>query len=307
MKKVFVVLLCVCLICANMTFMSGHAMEVNNLHIENIEVNEYTNRTEIHKPSGLVKSSNQIQKVVQENLLNEELVEISSDIITQKQIFYKPSGYEITVVENGVEKQITAQDSWSDDEGYLTIYTTAYKIGYDKEGDAIYTIEGKVQMHKTFKMRNQEEFVLHHSANGSYKPNSASGQQGYHESYKGYNPYVGGDTSYEKDIVNNLTPKFSSLSGINFSFKFPEDYNHSSTGGGVSLTSIAHFTNWWCFGKYDVIVSDKTNVQTCYYHNEKFFGGNLSVSFSAYGLGLSVTVSGTCTKYEAEPILLYNE
>lgn len=307
MRKIVVLLLSMCLTFVSVPFVSGHAMEIEDINFRQIQIDEYTTRTVIHKYSKRVKVNGKLQALIQEGVLNRQLTEQSCDIIMQKQILLNPTGYEMTISENGVEKQVSTQGSWSDNEERLTIYTTAYKLGYDQEGDAIYTIEGRVQIHNPFRRRNQEQLVLHHSASGSYKPSSSSGQQGYHESYEGYNPYTGGHSAYERDVINDLTPQFSSIYGVNFAFKFPKDYNHSGTGGGVTIWSRAVYTNLWCVGQYDVIVSGKTNVQTCYYHNEEIMGGNLSVSFSAYGVGLSVNVSGSCTKYEAEPILLYNE
>jgi len=45
-------------------------------------------------------------------------------------------------------------------------------------------------------------------------------------------------------------------------------------------------------------------VQTVYVHNEKVFGGNLSISFGFYGVSASFNVKGRNTTYYAKPILI---
>lgn len=299
--------------------------EENNIVITNENVSDSVSLAKITIKEPLIKCrSNSLQVKVNEVIsdygLDSDLFYKSSVVYKQTETIYSPSEYYIKTTEGELREtspiskkpvmppilppDIDVSTTWSDDEGYMTISTYAYKTGVDQEGDAIYNIKAHYFLHKTFKMRNQDEVTLAHTSNAVLDSNSTMfGEQSYHKYYylnSGYDDPV----VINENVTNELSPLFPTLNSVQYSFKFPVDRS-GSFGGSTGYTE--KYTVWIVKAQYTIIVSGKTNVQACYFHNENLFGGNLSIGFGVGPVSVSYSVSGTCTKYQATPLLLYNE
>ncbi|HIX50139.1 MAG TPA: hypothetical protein H9851_02545 [Candidatus Borkfalkia faecavium] len=211
------------------------------------------------------------------------------------------------------EQTLAAQDfdgesEWSDDEGYLTIYTTAYHKGYTITGNARYKVEGEVVFHKTFKLRYEEQFILSHSTAGVFDSNGTEeGNMSYHYYYHNHSAYHNPPEDWEKDVTEELIPSYTQSFGVCFKLQWPTDVKAYNDGAGA--TKVDHkqiYSNWHLEGSYYVIATNDTNVAVSYVHNENFFANALSVSFGACGISANIDIEGSNTLYSARPILIYN-
>lgn len=195
------------------------------------------------------------------------------------------------------------------DDGYLTIYTTAYHKGYTPSGNARYLVKGEVVFNKLFKTRLEERFIISHSANGTFdSTGTETGVMSYHASIHNHSAYVNPPIDEEKDVVKNLKPKYS-LYGIDFALRWPEDLKLNNNSGGPGKVDRREiYTDWHLYGSYYVIATNDTNVAVTYAHNLKVFSGSLSVGIGACGVSANVTITPERQKrqYDARPITLYN-
>ncbi len=225
-----------------------------------------------------------------------------------------PKGFNVEMAQESnyvvYQKQTLAadSDSWSDSEGYLTIYTTAYHRGYTPTGNARYQITAEIDFHKTFIMRNEEQLILNHSAAGVFDSTGSEwGTMSYHASLHNHSAFVNPPIDKEEDVTLNITPDYSQASGVCFKFEWPEDLRQFNNAGGALKVDIRNvYTDWYLTANYYVIATNDTNVAVSYIHNEKITGGALSVSFGAYGISANINIDGTNTPYYARPILIYN-
>lgn len=211
------------------------------------------------------------------------------------------------------EQTIAAQEpdeegAWSDDEGYLTIYTTAYHKGYTKSGNARYKVDGEIVFHKTFKLRYEEQFILSHSATGVFDSSGTeSGSMSYHHYYHNHSAYHNPPEDWEKDVVKTLEPSYTQTFGVCFKLEWPSDVSaHNNAAGPIKVDHEEVYSNWNLKGSYYVIATNDTNVGVAYVHNENFFGNALSVSFGACGASVNLDIEGKDTLYSARSILIYN-
>lgn len=228
-----------------------------------------------------------------------------------------PIGFNLELAKNSnyvvyQEQEINAiytNDSgeWTDNEGYMTIYTAAYHQGYNVSGNARYLVTGDIVFHKTFKLRYEEQLIMNHSANGVFdSTGTESGTMSYHASLHNHSAYST-QKDIEKDVTENILPDYSQSSGVCFKFKWPEDLIRYNGAGGAQKVDIRNvYTNWRLTTSYYVIATNDTNVAVNYIHNEKILGDALSISFGAYGVSANIDIKGNYTPYYARPILIYN-
>ncbi len=57
-----------------------------------------------------------------------------------------------------------------------------------------------------------------------------------------------------------------------------------------------------CMANYPISLTSNTSLNAVYIHNDRLFGGKLSISAGAYGFSLSI--SGAHTDYSMTPISL---
>lgn len=252
--------------------------------------------------SRTINYSAEVSELIEQYDLDLDLLNTSSSVIIQEERVSGVIGDIIDIPEEGSGD--AKSDSWSDDEGYLTICTIAYQTGKSPTGHTTYKIVGQVNFHKTFKLRNKDILVLRGSDHAVFDDSyTDSGVYGYHASIHNSNDFA--STDIEENRMFDLTPNYSyGTSGVAFEFRFPEDNVGTATGGGVTVTMNEMYTNWWVIGYYGISVLDTAVVQVSYIHNENLLGGDLSLSFGP--VGLSFSLSGSNTVYDARPMTLYD-
>lgn len=296
----------------------------NEIRINEAIIDTGLKRIEITKSNRMTKSSSSINKgdvLIDKYYLDRDLYDKSSHIIVQEEELLAPTGYNFET-EDGQTFYFSAEDIangftltadgqlisinsdvsgvWDKGDGRLTIYTSAYFTGYTISGSARYTIESTVIIHNPFSWRQQDEMIIRHSDGAAFDSSHPNeyGQQGYHEYFLSSSP-----TSYNThdiDIIKTLIPSFAQGPGVQYGFKFPSDYAQGAAGCILGYK----YTQWWVKGQYGITVFHDTNVQTGYFNNQKFLGGNLSITFGFYG-GVSIAVSGTSVDYITRPITIY--
>lgn len=210
------------------------------------------------------------------------------------------------------ESEGSEEPDYSDrfDDGYLTIYTTAYHKGYTPTKNARYLVKGEVVFNKLFKTRLEERLILAHSANGTFdSTGTETGVMSYHASIHNHSAYVNPPIDEEKDVVKNLKPKYSSMNGVDFALRWPEDLKLNNNSGGPGKVDRREiYTDWHLYGSYYVIATNDMNVAVTYAHNLKIFAGSLGVSIGVSGANVNVTVTpeNQTRKYSARPLTLYN-
>ena len=166
-------------------------------------------------------------------------------------------------------------NSYSDDEGYITMTTIVYDYGICVSGQKIYYTQVNLKYDKCFKLRNTDSLIIR-TGDGAVIDfdcdNSAS--------FK-YQRTLGNGTIYNQ----NVTKDYSSSYGINYKVQLPNDI--PLMGSSVSNQAI----NWEMTASYYFIAKSTTYVQACYVHNESLAGDKLSISIK--GVGLSISGSNT--------------
>lgn len=126
----------------------------------------------------ITKSLNYVQKsisklsatensYIQQYKLNPDLYILSSQIIVQQQVFNFDPTHPVLI---GGDGDVSGWGKWDDADGYMSIYTVAYRSGSDSAGDANYLIESTIIFHNVFAFRNQDEMTIQHSADALYLP-----------------------------------------------------------------------------------------------------------------------------------------
>jgi len=236
MRNKFLALIVVLIIAFSCTFVQAAYEDCDEILEVTESISENVEQIVVKKNKNIKKKKNveKFTKIKSKFLLSENY--------DDSEVIYS-SIEQINVVNESGTNEISSQsinNEWSDNEGYLTIYTSAYKIGNEQSDSGkiypVYHIEGKVVMSKTFKLRYQDQLIIRHSSSGAfYTGCETTGLQKYKTITSSNNPYVGQKTVYN-NVENKLTALFSNP-GVNYKFKFPEDYGNSSTGGGVTVSS----------------------------------------------------------------------
>lgn len=176
-------------------------------------------------------------------------------------------------------------NTYSDDEGYITMTTIVYDYGKCPSGEKIYYTQVNLKYNKYFKLRNADSLIIRtgdgavidfdctNSATFKYEKTNENG----------------------KTYTQTVTSDFSSNYGINYEVQLPADT--SVMGSSVSYKAI----NWEMSASYYFIAKSTTYVQACYVHNESIWGNKLSISVK----GVGISVSGRNTTYYGKGINIY--
>lgn len=185
--------------------------------------------------------------------------------------------------ENAISSEYDS-DVYRDDEGYITMTTIVYDYGKCVTGEEIFYTKVYVDYNKNFKMRNQDVLAIR-TGDGSVQYFDEPLSYGFT-----YNRLLNGDKLYSSDV----SVDYSSSYGIMYKFNLPSD-----DGLGVSGGNPINNSHLYC--DYYFIAKSTTFVQTAYIHNEKWFGGNLTVSLGAVG----INIKGGNTTYYGKGINVY--
>ena len=197
-----------------------------------------------------------------------------------------------------------ASGKWDSDDGYMTIYTTAYHQGYVKSGNERYLIIAQVKFNNVFNKRNEDLLFMEHFSNAILDTEGTSEKciMSYlHDFYSN----VPGPDNFEETLKNEIKPNYSLDNGVSFALQWPKDKKISVEGYVIQET----YKNWDGLAAYNIITTNDANVKISYIHNKKSLGGSLSVGLSYGPLGVSFNIEGDNGKYipyAARPITVYN-
>jgi len=304
MKKFLTILLSCCLsFCVASSFCGVFADESRNGEFEIIQENtDGIKLTRINNVFSLnAKKTRSINKNQLEQFAKEHPVGFDVGLAkSSKYIVYQ-------------EQKINAltgemySGSTTDQDGYLTMYTTAYHKGYSKSGNARYLVKGEIVFHKVFKTRNQDQFIMNHSTTGVFdSTGTEEGMMSYHASLHNHSAFRP-PLDKEEDVNTPLTPDYTNSYGVCFKLKWPRDEIQNNNSSGAIKVDIRYvYTNWKLSGSYYVIATNDTNVAINYIQNKDILGNNLSISFGAYGVSAGLNIEGKRQEFNARPILIYN-
>lgn len=298
MKKIYCLLVSMSILFIfPFTMVTGFAAENENNSMINVEYKngiKFTTVINSEKQNNNfnVKTLASNDKIFDSDFVDYELLSVSNKLVIQEQhMAVNDEGEVITLPISATSPTI----SWNDTEGYITLYTSYYKLSQKMpNGDPIYVAKGEAVIHKEFKMRKKERFTITHSSNATYLNEDISNVD-----YTGHQTYTLDDTyttgALQRHYYDELIrPQFENQCGLIYEFTYP-------TGKYVDSHHEKKYYDFGFKGQYAFSLPGNGSIQVCYVHNEKLFG-DISVSLSYAGLGVSV--NGMNTKYCAEPLTI---
>lgn len=181
----------------------------------------------------------------------------SEQIIIQKEVFSSSSSFDYSNITNS-------------DDGYITIYTTAYYYGNDVGYDyRIYEIEGFIQYNRNYATRKSDSIAISHSDPATYVSGHNYGE-------------------VEGDYIQEVNPSYAQGYGVVYRFKLPSGHLISAKGQYAIRIPMGQVAN----------------VQVCYVHTTALFSDNVSVGIGAGPLSFSVTGGGH-DEHFSEPLSIY--
>lgn len=262
-KLVLLMVLVFCLTFGTATIGMAGASTIDMYAVENEVVKENVEKITITKEKvGIFEDKNKY--TTKEKVLTEYGEVISTEektnfeqIIIQKEVFETRSGFDYSNTTNS-------------DDGYITIYTTAYYygnvVGYNYR---IYEIEGFIQYNKNYAMRKTDSIAISHSAQATYVSGHNYGE-------------------IEASSIQEIQPSYTNKHGIVYRFKLP-------SGTLVSAK-----------GQYAIRIPEGqiADVQVCYVHTTALFGDNVSIGIGDGPLSFSIT-GGSHDETYSEPLSIY--
>jgi len=217
---------------------------------------------------------------------------------------------EITIYEELIEGEFSPEQSdemmiksvsnpgeYDDPEGYLTIRTVISSDGYNFFGDKSYIVTVTVKyagnydnsyQAPTFGIRGEDRLVIGHGSGAYYNSERTSIVDGHYQFY-----------SKKPADLRAYVTTWSVTQG----FLIYTDFLDTKINLANKLNVNNHFHgDKECMAIYPISLTSNTSLNAVYIHNERLFGGKLSISAGAYGFSLSI--SGAHTDYSMTPISL---
>ncbi|MCD4826223.1 MAG: hypothetical protein K8Q99_00420 [Acholeplasmataceae bacterium] len=194
-------------------------------------------------------------------------------------------------------KSVANPGEYDDPEGYLTIRTVISSDGYNSFGDKSYIVTVTVKyagnyddssQTPTFGIRGEDRLVIGHGSGAYYNSERSSIVDGHYQFY-----------SKKPADLRAYVTTWSVTQG----FLRYTDFLDTKVNLANKLNVNNHFHgDKECMAIYPISLTSNTSLNAVYIHNERLFGGKLSISAGAYGFSLSI--SGAHTDYSMTPISL---
>lgn len=255
----------------------GYATFDTNINIKITYLSEIKKETSYEKFFDYPKSSDNLLYFTGEKKLSK---------IKQETTIYVPKRrIEIT----GQRKNEGVSDTFIEQEGYIKFLTVVSLVGYNSTGNPKFQVYSEANILKNFFFKQKDFLVIDTDENSVYDSDN-DGLYGKHEVYK---KYINTTPPTYKGFKTHLKPVYSNVGG---GVLYGD--NLGNTVNDIFGTSIYDEK---FIGKYYFIATNDTSVQTSYVHDENIFG-DLTISFSIYGLGFSV--EGSHSPFHAEPLTI---
>lgn len=176
-------------------------------------------------------------------------------------------------------------DTYSDDEGYITMTTIVYDYGKCPSGEKIYNTQVNLKYNKCFYLRHKDSLIIR-TGEGAVQDFDYSSNANFT-----YNRIFDGSTKYYQNVSTDL----SSTYGIKYEVKLPSD---TAIVGAIEANKAI---NWEMSASYYFIAKSTTYVQACYVHNESLLGDKFSISIKK----VSLAINGDNTTYYGKGVNIY--
>lgn len=225
----------------------------------------------------------------------------SNEIIIQDQIIsgdfvFDEADAMVARTANITQLSVSDPGSYDDPEGYIWIRTIVRDTGYNSLGDKSYEADVIVAyagsysdsyQPPTFATRGEDRIVIGHGSGAYFDSERASRVDGYYQFY-GFTPSRG---------------EWITTWGVTQGFVQQSDFLDTKINLANRLNVNNHFHgDFVSYARYPFALTENTNLYGTYIHNERLFGGKLSLSVGAYGF--SISISGSHTEYSITPISL---
>ena len=199
-------------------------------------------------------------------------------------------------ISNITASSIADPGSYDDPEGYVWIRTIVRDTGYNSFGDKSYEADvivayagsyGDSYQPPTFWTRGEDRIVIGHGAGAYFNSEEASRVDGYYQFYE-YTPSQG---------------QWLTTWGVTQGFVGQSDFLDTKINLANRLNVNNNFYgDFVSYARYPFALTSNTTLYASYIHNERLFGGKLTLSVGAYGF--SISINGSHTEYSITPIAL---
>ena len=204
-----------------------------------------------------------------------------------------PDGYKFNksgqLVSDKLKTNEPLSTTLNDSEGYLTMTTTVYQDGMYGIYNSFHTI-ATVEMHKKFYLRNTDYIIICNGPDGEINPDKSL--SGFYNYVLHYDDDVYENKHYTTNISKQADETKNDFSYVQYSFKLA--YNGGSNAVKTTISDEKFTVDYYFYAK------DYTGIRLIYIHNEKFFGGSLSINIGPFSY--SPKIGGGNTEYDSDII-----